>query len=192
MYKKAWCTCKVVVLRNKPIAFLTSSLPSPLSLLKLPNDFKMPRRRRQRERQKSNRLNRQNNNSARAAFFFVHFFAVTEWRFRGRRRRGILNSLMLDPFAQPFQQCLGHTSALPMVTGCILPTMHWRPQHCWKFLHPFANHCQHGRNNSQQCWPHNVGSFCVRPFARSLKMSCFCRARLKKAPKTFLYRVAST
>ena len=36
MYKKAWCTCKVVVLRNKPIAFLTSWLPSPTSLLKLP------------------------------------------------------------------------------------------------------------------------------------------------------------
>ena len=36
MYKKAWCMCKVVVLRNKPIAFLTSSLPSPSSLLKLP------------------------------------------------------------------------------------------------------------------------------------------------------------
>ena len=37
MYKNAWCKCKVVVLRNKPIAFLTSSaLPSPSSLLKLP------------------------------------------------------------------------------------------------------------------------------------------------------------
>ena len=36
MYKKAWCTCKVVVLRNKPIAFLTSWLPSPSSLLRLP------------------------------------------------------------------------------------------------------------------------------------------------------------
>ena len=36
MYKKARCTCKVVVLRNKPIAFLTSWMPSPLSLLKLP------------------------------------------------------------------------------------------------------------------------------------------------------------
>ena len=36
MYKKAWCTWKVVVLRNKPFAFLTSSLPSPSSLLKLP------------------------------------------------------------------------------------------------------------------------------------------------------------
>ena len=36
MYKIAWCTCKVVVLGNKPIAFLTSWLPSPASLLKLP------------------------------------------------------------------------------------------------------------------------------------------------------------
>ena len=39
MYKKACYTCKVVVLRNKPIAFLTSSLPSPSSLLKLPNIY---------------------------------------------------------------------------------------------------------------------------------------------------------
>ena len=39
MYKKAWCTCKVVVLRNKTIAFLTSWLPSPSSLLKLSNAF---------------------------------------------------------------------------------------------------------------------------------------------------------
>ena len=38
MYKKAWCTCKVVVLRNKPIAFLTSWLLSPSSLLKLPTE----------------------------------------------------------------------------------------------------------------------------------------------------------
>ena len=38
MYKKAWCTCKFVVLLNKPIAFLTFSLPfpSPSPLLKLP------------------------------------------------------------------------------------------------------------------------------------------------------------
>ena len=39
MYKKALCTSKVVVLLNKPIAFLTSSLPLPSSLLKLPYDF---------------------------------------------------------------------------------------------------------------------------------------------------------
>ena len=35
--QKAWCTCKVVVLRNKGIAFFPSSLPSLSSLLKLPN-----------------------------------------------------------------------------------------------------------------------------------------------------------
>ena len=37
--QKAWCLCKVVVFRNKPIAFLPFSLPlpSPSSLLKPPN-----------------------------------------------------------------------------------------------------------------------------------------------------------
>ena len=33
---------------------------------------------------------------------------------------------------------------------------------CWGLLHPLAHHCQHGRNNSQHCWPNNVGSCCVR------------------------------
>ena len=36
MCKTGWCTCRVVVLLIKPIAFLTFWLPSPLSLLKLP------------------------------------------------------------------------------------------------------------------------------------------------------------
>ena len=36
MYKKGGCTCKVVVLLNKPIAFLKFLLQSPSSLLKLP------------------------------------------------------------------------------------------------------------------------------------------------------------
>ena len=36
--KKAWCTCKVVVLLIKPIAFLPLSLLSASSLLKLPNE----------------------------------------------------------------------------------------------------------------------------------------------------------
>ena len=36
MYKKACCTCKLVVLLNNPIVFLTFSLPSPSSFLKLP------------------------------------------------------------------------------------------------------------------------------------------------------------
>ena len=32
----------------------------------------------------------------------------------------------------------------------------------WELLHPFAHHCQHGRNNSQHRWTNNVGSYCVR------------------------------
>ena len=52
--KKAWCTCKVVVLLIKPIVFLTFSLPS--ALLHLKRDLKIRRRRRQRELQKNNRL----------------------------------------------------------------------------------------------------------------------------------------
>ena len=36
MYKKVCCTCKVDVMLIKPIAFLTFSLPSPSSSLKLP------------------------------------------------------------------------------------------------------------------------------------------------------------
>ena len=37
MYKKAWCTCKIVVLLIKPIAFVAFPLPSPPSDLKVPN-----------------------------------------------------------------------------------------------------------------------------------------------------------
>ena len=44
MYKKAWYTCKVVVLRNKPIAFFTSWLPSLSSLLKHPTNRYATRR----------------------------------------------------------------------------------------------------------------------------------------------------
>ena len=36
MYKKAWCTCKVVVLLIKTIVFLTFSLPSASMDLKVP------------------------------------------------------------------------------------------------------------------------------------------------------------
>ena len=35
MYKKAWCTCKIVVLLIKPIAFVAFPLPSPSSDLKV-------------------------------------------------------------------------------------------------------------------------------------------------------------
>ena len=37
MYKKALCTCKVVVLLIKPIVFLTLSIPSASLDLKVPN-----------------------------------------------------------------------------------------------------------------------------------------------------------
>ena len=46
--KKAWHTCKVVVLLIKPVAFLPFWLPSTSSLLKLPNkEFWQRRQRRQ-------------------------------------------------------------------------------------------------------------------------------------------------
>ena len=51
MYKKARCTCKFVVLLNKPVAFLTFSLPSPSSLL---NFLSVPIMRT-RERHQDNR-----------------------------------------------------------------------------------------------------------------------------------------
>ena len=49
---------------------------------------------------------------------------------------------------------------LQRLMGCILPTMHYRCQHCWELLHPFAHHCQHAPNNSQHCW-RNIGSCCI-------------------------------
>ena len=54
------------------------------------------------------------------------------------------------------------TKGVQRLMGCILPTMQCRPQHCWDMLHPFAHHCQHGRNNFQHCWPSNVESCYVR------------------------------
>ena len=43
MYKKAWCTCKVIVLLIKPIVFLTFSLPSTSLDLKVPINTKTPK-----------------------------------------------------------------------------------------------------------------------------------------------------
>ena len=51
MYKRAWCTCKMVVLLIKPIAFLKFSLPSPSWDLKVPiSELKQQWRRRLRKR----------------------------------------------------------------------------------------------------------------------------------------------
>ena len=52
MYKKAWCTCKIVVLLIKPIVFVAFPLPSPSSDLKVPNTelLKQQLRRRLQKR----------------------------------------------------------------------------------------------------------------------------------------------
>ena len=52
------------------------------------------------------------------------------------------------------------THGLQRLMACILPTMHCRSQQCWELLHPFAHHCQHRRNNSQNFCANNVGSCC--------------------------------
>ena len=46
--------------------------------------------------------------------------------------------------------------------GCIHPMMHYRSQHCWELLQPYAHLCQYERNNSQQCWADIVGICCNR------------------------------
>ena len=89
MNKKAWCTCKVVVLQIKPIVFLTFSLPSASLDLKVPYWVKLLTLTVDITGSLSNDdsdvnengnnaigLDWQNNNSARASRSFVHFFAV--------------------------------------------------------------------------------------------------------------------
>ena len=72
---------------------------------------------------------------------------------------------MLDPFSHLFQHCCSWPRM--RITQWYTPfrdhpTMHCRSQHCWELLHPFAHHCCKERNNSQHCWPNNVGSCSVR------------------------------
>ena len=78
MYINEWRTCKVLVLRNKPIAFLTSSLPSPSpsSLLKLPATRK----------QYGFNFIMQDINFAGTSFIYIHFFTVLA-RLRGTQRQ---------------------------------------------------------------------------------------------------------
>ena len=71
------------------------------------------------------------------------------------------------------------THGLQRLMGCILSTMHCRSQHCWELLHPFADYCQHARNNSKHCWRNNVGNCCVplhtapEPIrARGIRVKC--------------------
>ena len=77
------------------------------------------------------------------------------------------SATMLDPsVCTTLPTLLGQRTrishGLQWLMVCNLPMMHCSSKHCWELLHPFAQHCQHGRNNSQHCWPNNVGSFCVR------------------------------
>ena len=73
------------------------------------------------------------------------------------------------------------THGLQRLKGCILPTMHYRSQNCWELLHPFADHCQHARNNSQHRWRNNVGSCCVRLHAALLLQFPFQRLIIPKS-----------
>ena len=67
-----------------------------------------------------------------------------------------LKSSRLYPFHDPLQE----PTLLGVVTSVCIP-LSTRAQQlptllahniCWELLHPFAYHCQHGRNNSQHCW----------------------------------------
>ena len=64
------------------------------------------------------------------------------------------SATMLDPFAKLFQHCWRYARAsciASKVLWAMILTMHCRSQHFWDLLRPFADHCQHGPNNSQHC-----------------------------------------
>ena len=76
------------------------------------------------------------------------------------------DATMLDPFAQLFQHCWGHTCSLHMVYKDLwVVSFLWCTAgpnivgSCFIRLHTTANNT---RNNSQHCWPNNVGSCCIR------------------------------
>ena len=82
----SWCTCKPVVLLNKPTAVLTVSLPSPSSLLKLPSSRATTAEKCAKER------------DGRAKLLFCLskpcLNPLLFCRSRYRRRRGCVNSLI--------------------------------------------------------------------------------------------------
>ena len=67
---------------------------------------------------------------------------------------------------------------LQSLRGCILPTMHCGCHQRWELLHPYANHCRNGRNNSQHCWPSNVES--VNDIWNKSYMNCGNEMKMKK------------
>ena len=81
------------------------------------------------------------------------------------------SATMLDSFAQLFPTLLGpgrriiHALVFKVLWVVSFPPCTAGPnivaQQCWEFSHAFANHCKHGRINSQHCWPNNVESLYV-------------------------------
>ena len=65
------------------------------------------------------------------------------------------------------QHCWGHARSLHMLYEDLwVVSSTIQQQHCWELLHPFANHCQHARNNSQNCGATMLGavaSVCMQP-----------------------------
>ena len=90
------------------------------------------------------------------------------------------------------------THGLQRLMGCILPTMHWRSQHCWELLHPFSHHCQHARNNPQQ--EDNGMTWCFslsrkRDFSKKLQekwtsnCQCYCTKQIDNILTSFLWSI---
>ena len=67
---------------------------------------------------------------------------------------------------------------LQSLTGCILPAMHCGCHQRWELLHPYADHCRNGRNDSQHCWPSNVES--VNDIWNKSYMNCGNEMKMKK------------
>ena len=67
-------------------------------------------------------------------------------------------------FSQLFQHCWGHARALHMVSKFLRVVSFSRSRctvnpniSCWKLLHPFVHHCQHGHNSYQNSCPTMLG-----------------------------------
>ena len=67
---------------------------------------------------------------------------------------------------------------LQSLRGCILPTMYCGCYQRWELLHPYADHCRNGRNDSQHCWPSNVES--VNDIWNKSYMNCGNEMKMKK------------
>ena len=87
--------------------------------------------------------------------------------FRDRRSVAQQCWIRLHSFSNTVEAAHAHNALFSQrLMCCILPTMHCWSHHCWELLHPFANYCQHARNNSQHCWRINFGRCCVHPFVQ--------------------------